>query len=131
MLNNKEDLKCFNNNFIKLIPKTTNPFKPMNSRPIALCNVFMKIITKTNANRIKPILPVIISENQSAFVHKILITDNTMIAYEIFHHQHKRTKIKKGYVEMKLDMEKAYDRLDWNFIQKTCFASISPLALAI
>lgn len=112
VLNNQEDPKRFNNTFIKLIAKINNPTKPVDFRPIALCNVFMKIITKTISNRIKPILPEIVSENESAFIHKRLIFDNTVIAYEIFHHLHKRTRRKKGYMGMKLDMEKAYDRLD-------------------
>lgn len=67
----------------------------------------------------KHILPIIISENQSAFIHKRLITDNTMVSCEIFHHLRKASKRKRRMVGIKLDMEKAYDMLDWNFIKHT------------
>lgn len=65
------------------------------------------------------ILPKTISDNQSEFVYKRKITDNTMISYEIFTHINKTNKRKKGFVRIKLDMEKSYDKLNWNFIHKT------------
>lgn len=71
----------------------------------------MKIITEVLANILKPILPRIISVNQSVFVHNRLISDNTMIAFENFKHLNKQ-KSKQSYVGIKLDMEKVYDRLD-------------------
>jgi hypothetical protein len=61
----------------------------------------------------------VISPQQSAFLPGRLITDNTLLAYETFHHlKHNRNK-KKGFVGIKLDMAKAYDRLEWNFIENT------------
>lgn len=70
VLNNQESIQRFNKIFITLIPKKHNPLKPTNYRPIALNNVIMKIITKTIANRIRSILRNLISEKESAFVHK-------------------------------------------------------------
>jgi hypothetical protein len=119
ILNNGGSPEIFNDTYICLIPKNKNPTTPADFRPIALCNVILKIITKTIANRIKSILPEVISPQQSAFLPGRLITDNTLLAFESFHHlKHNRNK-KKGYVGIKLDMAKAYDRLEWSFIENT------------
>jgi hypothetical protein len=70
------------------------------------------------ANRLKSILPELISPNQSAFVQGRLITDNTIIAHEIFHF-FTHSSSKKGYVGIKTDMAKAYDRVEWDFLKAT------------
>lgn len=84
ILNNIDSPKSYNNTCIILILKVKNSIKPSEYMHVALCNVFMKIITKV-LNRLKVILPSIIGQNQSAFVHKRLISDNTMVAHEAFH----------------------------------------------
>jgi len=94
ILNNDGDPSCFNHTNISLIPKNKSPNTPKDFRPIALCNVTLKILTKTTANRLKTLLPHIISDNQSAFIPDRLITDNTLIAYDIFHY-FKHTKKEK------------------------------------
>jgi hypothetical protein len=67
VLNHKGDTTPYNHTHICLIPKKKNPSLPSDHfRPISLCNVILKIITKTIANRIKVILPEVISPNQSA-----------------------------------------------------------------
>jgi hypothetical protein len=86
VLNNGGNPQPYNETHICLIPKISNPSFPSEFRPISLCNVTLKIITKTIANRLKTILPNIISPNQSAFVPGRLITDNSLIANEIFHY---------------------------------------------
>jgi hypothetical protein len=83
-----------------------------------LCNVIHKIITKTIANRIKEILPHVISQNQSAFVPGRLITDNTLVAFEVFQFFN-QSKSKQGYIGIKTDIAKAYDRVEWLFLQTT------------
>ncbi|MCH81570.1 hypothetical protein A2U01_0002360, partial [Trifolium medium] len=90
-----------------------------------ITNVVLQIITKTIANRLKSILPNIISPNQSAFVPGRLITDNTIIAHEIFHYLSQTTR-QTGYVGIKTDMAKAYDRLEWGFLQATLQAMNFP-----
>ena len=68
--------KEFNYTYVTLIPKVKNLVKIAEFRPISLCNVIYKLISKVLANRLKPILPSIVSENQSAFQAGRVITDN-------------------------------------------------------
>jgi hypothetical protein len=69
------------------------------------------------ANRLKAILPEIISPSQSAFIPGRLISDNIIVAYEIMHFIQTRMWSKVGFVGMKLDMSKAYDRVEGSFLK--------------
>ncbi|XP_024039324.1 uncharacterized protein LOC127898872 [Citrus sinensis] len=119
ILNEGGNLTALNHTFIALIPKTAKPKKVTEFRPISLCNVIYRIIAKTIANRLKPILLQIISPTQSAFIPNRLISDNVIIGYECLHKiRHSQGK-KKGLVALKLDISKAYDRVEWSFLKQT------------
>jgi hypothetical protein len=79
--------------------------------------VLYKIVSKVLANRLKPIFPHIISPNQSAFVAGRHITDNILAAYETLHTMTSVLKGKRGFMALKLDMSKAYDRIEWIFLE--------------
>ena len=103
---------------IALIPKKKNPTSVTEFWPISFCNVAYKLISKVLANRLKKILPQIISPVQSAFLPGRLITDNVLAAYKTLHTMHTRMKGKKGFIAVKLDMSKAYDKVEWQFLEE-------------
>ncbi|KAL9680564.1 hypothetical protein QQ045_018445 [Rhodiola kirilowii] len=82
----------------------------------------MKLITKVLANRLKEVLPDLILQSLSAFVRGRLITDNILVSHEVSHYIKCRDKQKTGYVSLKLDMSKAYDRIVWCFLEKMMLA---------
>ncbi|XP_074298006.1 uncharacterized protein LOC141628805 [Silene latifolia] len=117
ILNSGTVLKEFNKTFIVLIPKNNCPESVEDFRPISLCNVIMKVVTKCIANRLKGVMDDLVSPFQSAFVPNRSIADNIVIAQEILHVINHRSYGKKGMMALKADMSKAYDRLNWNFIR--------------
>ncbi|KAJ7972899.1 reverse transcriptase [Quillaja saponaria] len=100
---------------IALIPKSASAHMVNHFRPISLCNVVYKCISKIIANRLKPFLPTIISPLQSAFVKGRQINDNNIIVHEIFHSM-KKMNGRNGVMALKIDMEKAFDRVEWHLI---------------
>jgi hypothetical protein len=79
-----------NYTYLALIPKTKNPLCVTEFRPISLCNVLYKILSKVLTNRLKVVLPHIISSSQNAFILGRLITDNILASYETLHMMHSR-----------------------------------------
>ncbi|XP_048234330.1 uncharacterized protein LOC125370918 [Ricinus communis] len=103
---------------ITLVSKKARPMMISDFRPISFSNVFNKIVAKVIASRLKKVLPNLISENQSAFVENRLIRDNIMISFEIMHFLSRKKQGKEGLVALKLNMSKAYDRVEWLFLEK-------------
>ena len=116
ILNSGSMLESLNHTFISFIPRTKNPKKATDSRPISLCNVLYKIVSKTIANHLKKLLPKLVSKIQSAFMSDRLISNNILVAFETLHHLKNKKKGKEGLMAIKLDMSKAYDRMEWIFL---------------
>ncbi|KAM1250279.1 hypothetical protein ACFX2G_033535 [Malus domestica] len=105
-------LKQINYTHVCLIPKMKAPKYITQFRPISLCSILFKIASKVMANRLKRILTHIISHAHSAFVMGKLILDNSLLASKISHFLSKRCQGKKGFLSLKLDISKAYDKIE-------------------
>ena len=110
---NSGRLPCvLNETYICLIPKVQCPQKVTEFRPTSLCNIIYKIVSKVLANKLKRILPKVIGEAQSAFVLGRQISDNVFVTFETMHNVKMKGKEKKGLMAVKLDMSKAYNRVE-------------------
>ena len=117
-----------NRTLILLIPKCQHPETFGSYRPISLCNSVYKVVTKIVVGRIRPLLNKLVSPVQTAFVLSRRGLDNIIIAQKLIHSiDNKRGK--EGYMAIKVDLEKAYDRLEWNFIHKVLQAYHFPSKL--
>ena len=110
-------LKSLNQTFLTLIPKVNFPVDVSHFRPISLCNVIYKIISKILVSRLKPFMDMLITPYQNAFIQGRNITNNILLAHEIFDTLRKKKGRNKGYGALKIDMCKAYDRVNWNFLK--------------
>lgn len=117
-----------NSTFITLIPKVDVPDSPKQFRPIGLCNVTYKIITKVIVNRLKTIFPKLISPTQASYVPGRQITDNIVIFQEVLHSMRSKQG-HTGLMANKIDLEKVYDRLKWSFIKETLLEMHLPASL--
>ena len=117
-----------NKTHIAFIPKIQGPETLCNYRPISLCNIVYKIITRIIVNRLRPYLDKLISLHQAAFVPRRKGIDNAIIAQEVIHSISKK-RGRVGYMASKIDLEKAYDKLEWSFIKDMLIRINLPVAL--
>lgn len=110
--NSSIDLSSINETDLVLVPKINDPEVVSHYRPICLCNICCKVILKMTTNRMKIILPKITLKNQRVFISRRLIHDNILIAHEAFHYLKGKKKGRKYEMAVKIDMSKAYDRLE-------------------
>lgn len=76
---------------------------------------------KTIVNRFKAILPYIINPSQSAFIPGCQIVENDLLAFKKFHYMKNKKSGRKCDMALKLDMSKAYDRVEWGFLETFMF----------
>ena len=112
MISKQGVLKAFNATFLTLIPKEERVGKPCKIRPVALCNVIYKIISKVMVNHLKPLLPNLISPEQSGFVEVDL--GGVILVHKVIHSLKSTRKLGKM---IKLDIAKAYDELSWKYMK--------------
>jgi len=105
--------KGINTTFIVLIPKVDNPQRLNEFRPISLVGSMYKILAKLLANRLRGVLGSVISESQTAFIKNRQILDGILVANEVVD---EATKLKKDLMLFKVDFEKAYDSVDWGYL---------------
>lgn len=110
--------KQINETHICLLPKVSGPKYPSEFRSIALCNVRYKIIAKILTRQLQCILDDIISQQQSAFVPGRAIQNNILITHETLHYLKISEATKRCSMVVKTDMSKAYDRIEWAFLEK-------------
>ena len=108
-------LHSLNFGVITLLPKKEDATKVQQYRPICLLNVSFKIFTKVLTNRLSVVAQKIIRPSQTAFIPGRHILEGVVILHETIHEMHKK---KKNGVILKLDFEKAYDKVKWQFLQQ-------------
>jgi hypothetical protein len=115
----RQNLSEVNYSLIVLIPKVPMPKFIHQFRPIRLCNVVFKILTKVIVNRIKPLMTFLVTNNQCSFVPGRHTVDNIIVAQEVIDSMRNLKRGRKGFMVTKVDLEKACDRLNWDFIRET------------
>lgn len=113
----KKFSNTLNDTTIILIPKKESSLDLRDLRSTSVCNVLYKILVKVLANRFKVLLLGIISSSQFVFVPGKLISDNDMVAFEFIHFMKRKKRSKKWEVALKININKAYDRVDQNFLK--------------
>nr|GEU68329.1 RNA-directed DNA polymerase, eukaryota, reverse transcriptase zinc-binding domain protein [Tanacetum cinerariifolium] len=105
-----------NSTIISLVPKIQTPAKVSDYRPITCCNVIYKCISRFLTERIKKGVGKLVSQNQSAFIPHKQIQDNNLISQDLLRGYDRKGGPKR--VALKIDLQKAYDTVNWSFLEK-------------
>jgi hypothetical protein len=120
----KLNLSRLNYGIIVLIPKIKEVVNVKQFRPICLLNVFYKFFTKVLASRLTGVADDIISENQTTFITCRNILEGVLILHEVIHEL--SSKSQNGII-LKLDFEKAYDKMHWDFLEEVLILKEFPI----
>ncbi|KAK9277915.1 hypothetical protein L1049_027472 [Liquidambar formosana] len=105
-----------NKTLITFIPKIPHPENMSQFRPISLCDVSMKIISKILVSKLRPFLSSIVAPAQSSFIPGRLTSDNILITQEAIYTM-KKKEGRSGLMVIKVDLAKAYDQISWDFLR--------------
>lgn len=111
-----------------LIPKETKPTSMNRFRPLSLCNVTFKLVSKAIVNRLKGVMENLLSPFQASFVLGRQGIDNAIVLQE-FVRSMRFTKARIGKVVIKMDLEKAYDLFEWAFVEESVKDAGLPVSL--
>lgn len=111
------DVGVLNATNLVMIPKVECLEQVGHFRPISLCYYSYKIISKVIANKMKTIMPKVITKNQRAFVYGRHIHGNVLVVHKAFQYLRSRVNGRKYELAVKLNMNKAYDKVEWDFLR--------------
>jgi hypothetical protein len=115
----KGELPLFHLKFgaIILLPKKENAIQIQQYRPICLLNASFKFFMKVGTNRISEVAHSVVKPTQTAFMPGRHILEGVVVLHETIHELHRK---KMNGVLLKIDFEKAYDKVNWSFGNKFC-----------
>ncbi|XP_048497994.1 uncharacterized protein LOC104907369 [Beta vulgaris subsp. vulgaris] len=118
-------LKQVNDTTLCLIPKCDQPIDVTQFRPIACCNVLYKVISKMLCTRLKRVLPFLVNPVQNAFIEERVIFHKIFLCHDIL--KHYKRKHQPARCTVKVDLKKAYDSLNWQFIKELLISLKFPM----
>ncbi|XP_062100338.1 uncharacterized protein LOC133806230 [Humulus lupulus] len=110
---------------LSLIPKVSNPARASDFRPIACCSTLYKVMAKLLFSRLAVVLPYLIQSNQGAFVRGRSIAHNIMILQDLIKNYGRA--LTSLHCAIKIDLSKAYDTVDWYFLENLLKAYCFPM----